>query len=159
MNVEILIIFSYENYLVGIFKLSGKLLDQGIKSFNLDLSSIFRLDKAFIKYVKYFFTISLLAFAVSIILYIILLAFAPFSVLQKSQFLRPIIKGFIALSEALLSISNEPSSKNILKFGTWFFAYSKALPNALCPKELYMLAFINSINSSIMGADFSSLTL
>jgi hypothetical protein len=118
LNVEILIIFSYENYLVGIFKLSGKLLDQGIKSFNLDLSSIFRLDKAFIKYVKYFSTISLLAFAVSIILYIILLAFAPFSVLQKSQFLRPIIKGFIALSEALLSISNEPSSKNILKFGT-----------------------------------------
>ena len=61
-----------------------------------------------------FLFFKLLALAVSIILYIVALALAPLAVLANSQFFRPITNGFIARSAALLSISKEPSSKNIL---------------------------------------------
>jgi hypothetical protein len=50
-------------------------------------------------------------------LYIVALALAPFGVLENSQFFLPKTNGFIDRSAPLLSISNEPSSKNVLKVG------------------------------------------
>ncbi|EYE87380.1 hypothetical protein Q428_13640 [Fervidicella metallireducens AeB] len=53
-------------------------------------------------------------------LYIMLLATAPFAVLANKKFFLPITKGLIALPAALLSISKEPSSKTFLSPGKCF---------------------------------------
>jgi len=85
------------------------------------------------------------------------LAFAPLDDVENNQFFRPITKGFIALSEALLSISSIPSSRTVFISGNNFLAYPRALPKALLGSASLISLFTYSSNSSRSGAVFSSL--
>lgn len=76
---------------------AGMSFDQGIIWNILSLSFESTFDSIPNKYIRYFSTINSLALAVSIILYIKALAFAPLAVFENNQFFRPITKGFIAL--------------------------------------------------------------
>ena len=60
---------------------------------------------------KYLNTSSLFAFAVSTMLYISALAFAPFGVSLNSQFFLPTVNGLIAFSAALFEIAQSPFLK------------------------------------------------
>ena len=68
------------------------------------------------KSVRYFSTSIPFACAVEIIEYKRALHFASRSVLLKSQFLRPTVKGLIAFSALLLSIGTSPSSRNVYRY-------------------------------------------
>ena len=107
------------------------LLDQGIRFSKASLLSESIFSKLSKRYTKYFSTISLLALAVSIMLYNLALAVAPLAVLANKKFFLPITKGLIALSAALLSISNDTSNNTFFSPGKCFLAYSNALPNGL----------------------------
>jgi hypothetical protein len=63
------------------------------------------------KYSRYFIGFSLFSLAVSTILYIVALAFAPRAVAENKKFFLPITKGFILLSALLLLSSVLPSRR------------------------------------------------
>ena len=60
---------------------------------------------------KYLNTSSPFAFAVSTMLYISALAFAPLGVSLNNQFFQPTVNGLIAFSAALFDIAQPPSAK------------------------------------------------
>lgn len=75
------------------------------------------------------------AFAVSAKLKQIAFALAPASLIEKSQFLRPITFGRIAFLAGLLSISIRPSNRKAFNPCTRFNVYSAALASAFFPKK------------------------
>src|SRR5699024_4921757 len=96
------------------------------------------------RYFRYSNGIRLFSFAVSTMLYIIALDFAPFGVLLNKKFFLPMTKGLMERSLRLLSISNLPSSKNTISLCHWFRQYLIALPSALFGRTFGVCDFIHA---------------
>lgn len=108
----------------GLWQYSGRFGDHGSRSSQKlrSVSSIcFGISVR--RYSKYSYGFRLFALAVSAMLYMMALDFAPAMVSIITQFFFPIQKPRIDCSAALLSIETSPSSRNTFRYFSWLRQY------------------------------------